>query len=145
MSSDSQWDLTSGMLKVNSSAQRAGRRGHQEGELLNPGRQSSAQRGTKALASTISLSHPSVVILKGTSSHHRSCLHCTRTQCCAWIHPSDGSSSLPELQGPSHRGPPTAKLAKPAPPAPVHLVVPPQLIRQIPLKQHHKPGSVQVA
>ena len=62
-----------------------------------------------------------------------------------WIHPSDGSASLPVLQGLSHRGPPPAKRAKPAPPATVHLAAPPRLIRQIPSKQHHKPGSVQVA
>ena len=62
-----------------------------------------------------------------------------------WIHPSNGSASLPVLQGPSHRGHPTAKQAEPAPPAPVHLADPPRLIHQIPSKQHHKPGSVQVA
>ena len=51
MSSDSQQELISGMLKVNSSALRewrAGRvRGCREGELLSPGRQSSAQTGNK--------------------------------------------------------------------------------------------------
>ena len=62
-----------------------------------------------------------------------------------WIHPSDGSAYLLVLQGPSCRGPPMAKRAKPTPPTPVHLADPPQLIGQIPLKQHHKPGSVQVA
>ena len=45
------------------------------------------------------------------------------------------------LQDPSNRGPLTmAKRADPAPPTPVHLVDPPQLICQIPSKQHHKPG-----
>ena len=62
-----------------------------------------------------------------------------------WIHPSDGTTSLLVLQGPSQRGPPTAKRAKPAPPAPVHLADPARLIHQIPLKQHHKPSNVQVA
>ena len=70
MSSDSQWDLTSGMLKVNSSAQRAGGREDTEGELLSPRRQSSAWRKKKALESTISLSHPTAKIPKGTSSRH---------------------------------------------------------------------------
>ena len=36
--------------------------------MLSPGRQSSAQRGTKALASTISLAHPPAETPKGTSS-----------------------------------------------------------------------------
>ena len=62
-----------------------------------------------------------------------------------WIHPSDRSASLPVPQGPSRSGPPKAKPAEPAPPAPVHLADPPWIIRQIPSKQHHKPGSVQVA
>ena len=38
-----------------------------------------------------------------------------------------------------------AKQAEPTPPAPVHLVDPPGLIRQIPSKQHHQPGRVQAA
>ena len=38
-----------------------------------------------------------------------------------------------------------AKQAKSALPAPVHLADSPRLIRQIPSKQHHEPGSVQVA
>ena len=46
-----------------------------------------------------------------------------------WIHPSDGPASLLVLQVPSRRGPLMAKLAKPAPPTPVHLVDPPWLIR----------------
>ena len=62
-----------------------------------------------------------------------------------WIHPSDGPASLPVLQGPSCRGPPSAKRAEPAPPAPVHLADPPQVIHQIASRLHHKPGSVQVA
>ena len=49
-----------------------------------------------------------------------------------WIHPSYGSASLLVLQGPSHRGPPIADLAEPAPPSPVHLADPPWLICQIP-------------
>ena len=53
--------------------------------------------------------------------------------------------SLPVLQSPSCRGTPMAKQAKSALPAPVHLADSPRLIRQIPSKQHHKPGSVQVA
>ena len=91
MSSDCQWDLTSRMLKVNSSAlgeRRVGRvRGHWEAELLSLRRQNSAQWGTKALASAISLSHPSAKILKGTSSHHQTCLHRANTQHCASVNP----------------------------------------------------------
>ena len=117
-------------------------RRHQEGELLSPGRQGSAQWGTKALASTMSLSHPPAEIPKGTSFHHRTCLHPQMPNVVLlWIHLSDWPASLLVLQGPSHREPLTAKCTKPAPPAPVHLVDPPQLIRQIPLK----PGNVQVA
>ena len=72
MSSHSQRDLTSGILKVNSSVLREwGRaRGHQEGELLSPGRQSSAQQGTKVLASTITLSHPPARVPKGMNSQN---------------------------------------------------------------------------
>ena len=61
-----------------------------------------------------------------------------------WIHPFDRPASLPMLQGPSRRGPPIAKLVRSAPPAAVHLADPPWLIRQIPLKQHLKPGNVQI-
>ena len=63
-------------------------RGRWEGEVLSPGRQSSAQRGTKALASAISLSHSPAEIPKGTSYHHRSCLHGANSQCCASVDPS---------------------------------------------------------
>ena len=49
-----------------------------------------------------------------------------------WVNPSDGSASLLVLQGPSCSRPLTAKQAKPAPPAPVHLTDPPLLICQIP-------------
>ena len=146
MSSDSQRDLTSGMLKVNSSALRVGGRGHQEGEIEHW---------------KIELS---LVGNKGTGKCHLprpspqpksqrepvpvtelTCARQTPNAMLLWIHPFDGSASLPVLQGPSHMEPPTAKGAKPAPPTPVHLADPPGLIRQIPSKQHHKPGSVQVA
>ena len=64
---------------------------------------------------------------------------------CGSIPPTGLLASLPVPQGPSRREPPTARQAKPTPPAPVHLADPPRLIRQTPSKQHHKPGSVQVA
>ena len=49
------------------------------------------------------------------------------------IHPSSvGCDSLPVPQGPSQSGSPKDKQAKPAPPAPVYLADPPQLICQIP-------------
>ena len=49
------------------------------------------------------------------------------------IYPSGNrSDSLPVLQGPSRSGSPKEKRAEPAPPAPVHLADPPQLIYQIP-------------
>ena len=63
-------------------------RGHHEGEVLNPGRQSSAWWGTKALGSTISLSHPPAEIPKGTSSRQRPCLHRANAQRCASVDPS---------------------------------------------------------
>ena len=114
--------------------------------MLTPQDRSQLGRRTKALASTISLSHPPAKIPKGPSSPHQTCLHHTNIQCCASVvHPSNRSTSLLLLQGPSHRGPLTAKGAKPTPPTPVHLVDPPQLKSQIPSKQYHKPGSVHVA
>ena len=130
VSSDSQRYLTSGMLKVNSSALRE--QGGREGEFLSLGR-TQLSGGTKALVSTISLSHPPAEIPKGTSSHHPTVQMPNAVQ--LWIHPSNGPASLPVLQGTSCRGPPTAKLAKPAPPAPPapeHLADPPQLIRPWP-------------
>ena len=131
MRSDSQRDLTSGMLKVNSSALRVGGRGHQEGEIEHW---------------KIELS---LVGNKGTGKCHLprpspqpksqrepvpvtklACIVQTPNAVLLWIHLSDGSASLPVLQGPSCRGTPMAKRAKPAPPAPVHLADPPWLIRQ---------------
>ena len=113
--------------------------------MLSPGRQSSAWWGTKALASAISLSHPPAEIPKGTSSHHElACTVQTPNAVLLWIHPSDASASLPVLQDPSRSRPLMAKQAEPTPPILVHLVDPPQVIRQTPWKQHHKPGSVQV-
>ena len=149
MSSDSQRDLTSRMLKVNSSAlgeRRLGRaRGHWEAELLSLRRHNSAQWGTKALASAISLSHPPAETLKGTSSPNLLASLKHPMLCFCGSIPLTRLASLPVLQGPSLRGSPMAKQAEPAPPTPVHLADPPQLICQIPSKQHHKPGSVQVA
>ena len=98
------------------------------------------------MASTISLSYPPaktqresvpVTELAYTSKTPNTVL--------LWIHPSHQSASLPVLQGPFHRGSPTAKQAKTASPAPVHLADPHRLICQIPSKQHHKTESVQVA
>ena len=105
-------------------------------------------RGTKALGSAVSLSHTPGKIPKGISSHHRIRLqpHKHPTLCfCGSIPPM--VCLLPVLQGPSHRGPPTAKQDKPSPPTPVHLVDPdpPCLMCHILSKQHQKPGSVQVA
>ena len=80
--------------------------------MLSPGRQSSAQRGTKVLASVISLSHTPAKIPKVTSSHHQTCVHPANTQSCASVDPSLRWICL-LLQGPSHRGLPTAKLAEP--------------------------------
>ena len=132
--------------KLCSESRRA--RGQREGELLSPGRQSSARRGNKG-AGKCHLPLPSPAeIPKGTSSLHRTCLHHTNAQQCVSVYPSLRQvcrASLLVLQGPSYRGLPMAKRAKPAPPTPVHLADPPQLIGQIPSKQHHKPGSLQVA
>ena len=90
---------------------------------------------------------------KGNQFTDLACTTLTPNAVLLWIHPSDGSASLPMSWPPSqccrtgtfHRGPRTAEQAEPAPPAPVHLADPPGLIRQIPYKQHRKPGSVQVA
>ena len=121
-------------------------RGQWEGELLSPGEQSSAWWRTEALGSAISLTHPPAKIPKGTSSHHElACTTQTLNAVLLRIQPSDGSASLPVPQGPSPSIPPKAKQAESTPPAPVHLADPPQLIHHIPSKQHHKPGSVQVA
>ena len=129
VSSDRQQDLTSGKLKLNSSALVTRAREHWEGEWLSPEDRVQLRGGTKALANTISLSHPPVKITKGTSSCQRTCTTQTPNAVLLWIHsslPVDGSASLPVLQGPSCRGPPMAKGAQPAPPAPKHLVDPPR-------------------
>ena len=62
-----------------------------------------------------------------------------------WIHPSNGTASLPVLQGLSHRGPPMAKLVKPAPPTPVNLVDPPGLIHPLPDPMEAAPQAWQYA
>ena len=49
---------------------------------MSPGR-TELGRGTKVLASAISLSHPTAKIPKGTSSCHQSCSHHANSQCCA--------------------------------------------------------------
>ena len=60
MSSDGQRDLTSGMLKVNSSALRewGGQEDTRRESCSAPEDRAQLSRGTKALASAISLSHP---------------------------------------------------------------------------------------
>ena len=120
-------------------SQRVGRaRGRQEGELLSPGR-TELSGWTKALVRAISPSHPPNKITKGTCSHQQTCLHSANAQhSLLLIHPSDGSASLLVLQGPSSRGALMAKLAKPAPPAPVHLADPPHLL-------HHWPDPIETS
>ena len=116
VSSDSQRDLTSGRLQVDSSA------GEREGELLSPGRQSSAWRGTEALASAVSLAHPPAEIPKGTGSGMELAgTHKYPALCfCGSIPPT----GLPPSR--CRRAPPAGdQRPKPAPPAPVHLVDPP--------------------
>ena len=72
------------------------------GRVVGPRTTELSWRGTKALASTISLAHPPAKIPKGTSSWQGNCLHRTNTQCCASVDPSlqRGSDSLPVPQGP---------------------------------------------
>ena len=175
MGSDSQRDSTSGILKVSISARGEGGgrvdaksslykdcgtksrgdtgRNHslksawglREG-VVEPGR-TDLGGGTKELAGAISLSHPPAEIPKGTSSRHRTCTAQSPNAVLLGIHPSAGSV-LPVLQGPSRRGPPWAKRAKPVPPAPVqiHPLGSARSVRgQFPSKQHHKPGSVRAA
>ena len=87
-----------------------------EGRVVEPEDRAQLNRGTKVLAISISLSHPPAEIPKGTSSHHQTCLHQANTQCYASVGPSlQLTASLLVLQGPSRRGPPPTKLAKPAP------------------------------
>ena len=119
-------------------------RGQREGEL-SPRRQSSAQQGTRHWPA------PSPSPIPQPKSQREpvpitelACTTKTPNTVLLWIYPSDGSISLPVRQHPYRSGPPKAKQAEPAPPIPVHLVDPPRLICQIPQKQHHKPGSVQV-
>ena len=109
--------------------------GQQEGELLSPGRQSSAWRGTKALDSAISLAHPPAKIPKGNSTCQGTCSTQTPNAVLLRIHPSGGSDSLLVPQGPSRSRSPKGKLAEPAPPALVDLADPPQLIPRSPAPQ----------
>ena len=104
--------LTSGMLRVNSSA--LGEQGGQE----DTGREScqaledraQLSEGTKALVSAISLSHHPAKIPKGTSSRHRTCLHCTNAQRCASVDPSlRGVCLPPRAAGPLPQGTTDAK------------------------------------
>ena len=107
VSSDSQQDLTSGMLKVNSSALESG-----EGKRTPGGRvvepwntELSLVGGTKVLARAISLSHPPAEIPKRTSSHHQTCLCHANTQCCASMDPSLRWTCLPlDAVGPLLQG-----------------------------------------
>ena len=119
-------------------------RGHQEGELLSPGRQRSVRQGTEALASAISLSHPPATTPKGTSSPNLLAPHKHPTLCLCGSNPPTGQPPSRCCRAPC-AGDHQWQRAKLAPPTPVHLADPPQLICQIPLKQHHKPGGVQVA
>ena len=142
VNSDSQWDLTSGMLKVNGCAL------GELGELLSLGRQSSALWWNKGTGEChLPLPSPSQNPTGNQFLSLNLLVPCKHPMLCfCGSNPLMGlPASLPVLQGPSHRGPLTAKPVEPAPPTPVHLVDLPWLIRQIPSKQHHKPGSVQVA
>ena len=113
---------------------------------MSLGGQSSARWGTKALGSTISLAHPPAKIPKGTSSRHGTFLHHANTQRCASVNPSHRWVCLPPgATGSLPQRTTKAKRAEPAPPTPVNYADPTRLMGQIPLKQHHKPGSVQVA
>ena len=114
MSSDSQWDLTAGMLKVNSSALGSGRtRGHREGELLSP-EDRALLCGKQGLWPA-----PSPSLIPQPKSQ-RETVPLTELACTAqtpntvllWIKSSSGSASLSVLQGPSLRGPPRGKQAK---------------------------------
>ena len=107
LSSDSQQDLTSGMLKVNSSAQREWVRQEDAGResCWAPEDRDQPGWGTKALASAISLSHPPAEIPKGTSSCHWTCLHHANTQCCASVDLSLPWVGLPSgVAGPFPQG-----------------------------------------
>ena len=86
------WNVKSQQL----CSRRTGRvRGHREGELLSPGRHSSAQRGTKVLASAIFLSHLLAEIPKVTSSRHQTSLHRANAQRCPSVDPSLQRVCLP--------------------------------------------------
>ena len=80
--------------------------------MLSPGVQNSAPWGTKALASTISLTYPPSRNPKGNRFPSPNLLAPRKhpTLCfCGSLPPTGLPASLPELQGPSRRGPPTAK------------------------------------
>ena len=125
---------------------RAGRaRRHQEGELLSPRRQSSAQRGNKGSGKCHLLRPSPSQNPKGNQfpSPNLLALHKHPTLCfCGSIPPTGLPLSWCYRAPPAedHRWQSELSL-----PLPVHLADPPQLICQIPSKQHHKPGSVQVA
>ena len=100
------------------------------------------------LRSTISLSHPSAEIPKGSSSHHQTCLHCANAQRCASKDPLLRWACLPPgavgplLQGTTEQ----SKLSLPFLPLCTLQIHPSySTSSQILSKQYHKPGSVQVA
>ena len=127
---------------------RVGRaRGHWEGELLSPRRQSSARHGNKGAGHhPFSLPFPSWNS-KGNQFPSLDLLAPCRkpNAVLLWIHPSNRPASFPVLQGPSNRAPPMAKRSKPTPPAPVHLVDPPLLIHPWPDPMEPAPQAWQSA
>ena len=132
VSSDSQRDLISGMLKVNSSARRVGGRedtGRERCQALEDGAQIGREARCWPAPSPSPVPQPKSQ-REPVPITELACTLQTPSAVLLWIHPSNGlPASLPVLQDSFHRGPPMAKQAKPAPPAPVHLADPPQLIR----------------
>ena len=109
MSSDSQWDLTSGMLKVNSSALREQGRCW-EGELLSPVRRAQLGGGKRFWEAPSPSPIPQPYSKREPVPFTElACTAQTPNSVLLWIHLSDGSASILVLQGPSHRGPPLAK------------------------------------
>ena len=107
MSSDSQWDLTSGMLKVNSSA--LAERGGQEnpgGRVVEPWETeltSSGEQRHWQVPSPSPIPQPKFQ-KEPVPVTELACTVQTPNTVLLWIHPSDRSASHPVLQGPSPQG-----------------------------------------
>ena len=105
--------------------------------MLSPGRRSSACREQRRspVPSPSPIPQPKSQ-REPVPARELACTAQTPNAVLLWIHPSGrGSNSLPVPQGPSGGRSGKEKRAELAPPDPMHLANPPQLIRQIPPPQ----------